>query len=155
MSKRRFVDEFDVELSSNFKEVDDDYSAFSNKVLLDELRNKIIQNLIDHNINQKGTMDEFVKTEIDNSLKGYDLSNVERNYIYNLIDNEINGYGPLTELLKDENITEIMVNSPSEIYIEIDGNLIKDESISFINDANNCITTAFNDSLPILSSSCF
>ena len=54
--------------------------------------------------------------------------------IYNLIENEINGYGPLTELLKDENITEIMVNSPSEIYIEIDGTLIKDESISFIND---------------------
>ena len=27
-----------------------------------------------------------------------------------------------------------MVNSPKEIYIEIDGQLIKDESVSFIND---------------------
>ena len=58
---------------------------------------------------------------------------MERNHLYNLIENEINGYGPLTELLEDKNITEIMVNSPHEIYIEIDGNLIKDESISFIN----------------------
>ena len=37
-------------------------------------------------------MDEFVKQEIDKSLEGYDLTNVERNHIYNLIDNELNGY---------------------------------------------------------------
>ncbi|HOZ89248.1 MAG TPA: CpaF family protein, partial [Bacilli bacterium] len=41
---------------------------------------------------------------------------------------------PITELLGDKNISEIMVNGPSEIYIEIDGQLIKDESVSFIND---------------------
>ncbi len=133
MAKRKFVEEFDVEINNSFKDLEDDYSAFTNKVLLDELRNKIIQNLIDHNINQTGSMNDFVKTEIDNSLKGYDLSNVERNYIYNLIDNEINGYGPISELLNDKNITEIMVNGPSEIYVEIDGKVIKENGISFIN----------------------
>ena len=51
-----------------------------------------------------------------------------------MIQNEINGYGPITELLSDNSVTEIMVNGPSEIYIEIDGQLIKDESVSFIND---------------------
>ena len=55
-------------------------------------------------------------------------------YLYNLIDGEVNGYGPLTELLLADNITEIMVNSPKETYIEIDGVLRKDNSISFIND---------------------
>ena len=44
------------------------------------------------------------------------------------------GYGPLTELLEDKNITEIMVNSPKEIYIEIDGQIIKDDSVSFIDE---------------------
>ena len=36
-------------------------------------------------------------------------------------------------VLSDESITEIMVNGTNDIYIEIDGKLIKDDSISFIN----------------------
>lgn len=133
MAKRKFVEEFDVDTFDSSNAVNDDYNAFTNKVLLDELRNKIIQNLIDNNINHTGTMNDFVKKEIDDTIKGYDLSNVERNYIYNLIDNEINGYGPISELLNDKNITEIMVNGPSEIYVEIDGKVIKETGISFIN----------------------
>lgn len=133
MARKKFVEEFDIDRFSVVNEVNEDYNAFTNKVLLDELRNKIIQNLIDNNINHTGTMNDFVKKEIDETIKGYDLSNVERNYIYNLIDNEINGYGPISELLNDKNITEIMVNGPSEIYVEIDGKVIKETGISFIN----------------------
>ena len=66
-------------------------------------------------------------------MEGYDLTNLERGHIFNLIENEINGFGPITELLDDPNITEIMVNSPSEIYIELDGKVIKDDTVSFIN----------------------
>jgi acetylornithine deacetylase/succinyl-diaminopimelate desuccinylase-like protein len=51
-----------------------------------------------------------------------------------MIKDEVNGMGPITELLSDKNITEIMVNGPHDIYVEIDGNLVKDESVSFIND---------------------
>ena len=79
-------------------------------------------------------MDEFVIRQIDKTLEGYDLSNVERSYIYDLIDNEINGYGPITDLLENESITEIMVNGPNEVYIEMDGKVIKEDSVSFIND---------------------
>ncbi len=131
---RKFTEEFDIKVENpNIQEVKD-YDAFPNKGLLEELRNKIIQNLIDHNITSNGTMDEFVKAEIDKTIEGYDLSNVERSYIYNLIDNEISGYGPLTELLDDKQITEIMVNGTNEIYIELDGQVVKDDSVSFIND---------------------
>ncbi|MGN1379481.1 MAG: CpaF family protein [Bacilli bacterium] len=111
-----------------------DYDIFKDKDLLDNLRTKIVENIIDKNITNDDNLDDFLNNEINKTIEGYDLTNLERSHLYNLIENEINGYGPLTELLKDENITEIMVNSPSEIYIEIDGNLIKDESISFIND---------------------
>ena len=83
---------------------------------------------------QDKLLEQYINDEIDKTIEGYDLTNLERSHLYNLIDNEINGYGPLTELLEDKNITEIMVNSPKEIYIEIDGQLIKDESVSFIND---------------------
>lgn len=131
---RKFTEEFDIKVENpNIQEIRD-YDAFPNKTLLEELRNKIIQNLIDHNITQTGTMDEFVKAEIDQTIEGYDLSNVERSYIYNLIDNEISGYGPLTELLDDKQITEIMVNGTNEIYIELDGQVVKDDSVSFINE---------------------
>lgn len=130
---KKLVDEFEIKVEKPSTQIISDYEAFPNKVLLDELRNKIIQNLIDNQI-QKTTMDEFVIREIDKTLEGYDLSNVERSYIYNLIDNEINGYGPITDLLEDETITEIMVNGKNEIYIEMDGKVIKDDSVSFIND---------------------
>ncbi len=132
--ERRFQEEFDIRVENPNMQEMRDYDAFPNKGLLEELRNKIIQNLIDHNITTTGTMDEFVKSEINKTIEGYDLTNVERNYIYNLIDNEISGYGPLTELLDDKQITEIMVNGTNEIYIELDGQVIKDDSVSFIND---------------------
>ena len=134
MAKRKFIEEFDVQIENPEVNEVKDYETFQNKVLLDELRNKIIQNLIDNKVNSKGTMSEFIKTEIDKTIEGYDLSDTERNYLYNLIDNEINGYGPISELLKDKDITEIMVNGINEIYIEIDGKVIKDETVSFIND---------------------
>lgn len=111
-----------------------DYDIFKDKDLLDSYRTTIVENIIDHGINNIEDVSDFINHEIDIVTGGADLSNLERTHLFNLIENEINGYGPLTELLQDENITEIMVNSPKEIYIEIDGNLIKDDSISFIND---------------------
>lgn len=131
--RKKFVDELDINIDKNkFVEVSD-YDTFANKELLDSLRNKIIQNLIDNNGKIERDMNKAIKEEVDKSILGYDLSVVERSYIYNLIDNEINGYGPITELLDDPYITEIMVNGPSDIYIELDGKIIKDDSISFIN----------------------
>ena len=101
-----------------------------------KLRNKIIQNLIDENIPHDKMLEQYINDEIDNVLEGYDLNNLERSHIFNLIQNEINGYGPITTLLEDDTITEIMVNGPNEVYVEIDGKLAKDDSISFINDTH-------------------
>lgn len=49
-----------------------------------------------------------------------------------MILNDSVGYGPLEPLLKNEEITEIMVNSPTEIYIERNGT-ISQAQISFKN----------------------
>lgn len=134
MAKKKFVEEFDIQIETPEVAYVSDYEAFPNKILLDELRTKIIQNLIDNNITKARDMTDFVKTEIDKTIDGYDLSNVERSYLYNLIDNEISGNGPLTELLEDHDITEIMVNGKDEIYIELEGRVVRDNSISFINE---------------------
>ncbi len=129
---QKFVDAFEVSEQLTEPQILKDYETFKNKELLEELRNKIIQNLIDNDINAS-TMNDFVRNQIDKTLEGYDLSNSERSYLYNLIDNEINGYGPISELLEDPDITEIMVNGINEIYIELNGQIVKDESVSFIN----------------------
>ena len=110
-----------------------DYDVFSDKNLLDELRRNIIENIIDNKLMSDKPKDEFINEEIDKALNGRDLTNLERSHIYNMIDNEINGYGPLNELLNDNNISEIMVNGPNEVYVEIDGKILRDETVSFIN----------------------
>lgn len=130
MSKK-FVEEFNVKYENYLEK---DYEVFENKKLLDELRNKIIQNIIDDSVYNNLEIKEYIKHEVDATLMGYDLSLESHNYIYNLIENEINGYGPLTNLINDDNVTEIMVNKPNEIYIEVDGKISKDDTVSFIND---------------------
>ena len=126
-------DAFDIKVNNKKANIISDYEIFKDKELLDKLRTEIVENLVDNKIPQDTSISNWINEEIDKTVEGYDLSNLERSHLYNLIDNEINGYGPISELLEDDNITEIMVNSPDEIYIEIDGVLTKDESVSFIN----------------------
>ena len=134
MKKVSLIDAFEVKNSPLKVENINDYEIFSDKELLDKLRSKVIQNIIDNDKPNSKGLEDYINNEINESIEGYDLSNLERTHIFNLIENEINGYGPITELLDDKNITEIMVNAPDEIYIELDGKVIKDDSVSFIND---------------------
>ena len=133
MTKKKFMNEFATTIEQRVPKDIDDYDEFQDKDLLEKLKNKIIQNIIDGKDKTNEDMKDFIKEEIDKTVEGYDLTSEQLSYIYNLIDNEVNGYGPLTELLKDKEITEIMVNSPNEIYIELDGKVIKDDTVSFIN----------------------
>ena len=111
-----------------------DYAVFSDKEKLDALRAKIVQNLINNKIPENITLEQYINDEIDDVLQDYDLGALERNHICNLIQNEINAYGPLTDLLNNDSVTEIMVNGTNDIYVEVDGKLVKDESVSFINE---------------------
>ena len=117
-----------------------DYTLFSDKAKLDSLRAKVVQNLINNKVPENVSLDQYINDEIDDTLRDYDLDANQRSYIFSLIQNEINGYGPLTDLLNNDSVTEIMVNGIDEIYVEIDGKLVKDESVSFIND-NHIIRT--------------
>ncbi|MGX9708097.1 CpaF family protein [Laceyella tengchongensis] len=53
------------------------------------------------------------------------LTGQERNRVINRIINESVGFGPLEALLEDEEITEIMVNGPYEVFYEKKGKLYK------------------------------
>lgn len=130
---KKLIDAFDVK-APQITSLSNDFETFKDKALLNELRNKIIQNVIDKKMSGRGRVDEYIKTEIDKTIKSYNLTSSEVSYLYDLIENEIIGNGPLTDLLKEDDVTEIMVNGPNEIYIEINGKIIKEESVSFIND---------------------
>jgi len=134
MSNNSLLNEFNVHKKEVANVYVRDYAVFSDKVKLDELRTKIVQNLINNRIPKNVSLEQYINDEIDETLQDYDLGALERNHIFNLIQNEINGYGPLTDLLNNDTVTEIMVNGINEIYVEVDGKLVKDESISFIND---------------------
>ena len=135
MATKSLTEAFEVKPKTVFSKDDvKDYEIFNDKNLLEELRTKIVQNLIEENIPDDKLLVDYINNEIDNTLVGYDLTSLERNYVFNLIQNEITGYGPIMPLLEDNAITEIMVNSPNEIYVEMDGKIVKDEAVSFIND---------------------
>ena len=135
-NNRNLVDVFNAKKRTVVSPDVVDYDVFPDKVKLEELRTKIIQNLIDNTIPKNLSLEQYINDEIDETLQDYDLEPIERNHIFNLIQNEINGYGPLTDLLDNDFVTEIMVNGINDIYVEIDGKLVKDESVSFINDTH-------------------
>ena len=131
------LDEFNVKKRE--KEVIEDvkdYDVMPDKEKLDALRASIVQNLINNQIPDNVSLEQYINDEIDDVLEDYNLGVVERNHICNLIQNEINGYGPLTDLLNNDSVTEIMVNGANDIYVEVDGKIVKDESVSFINDTH-------------------
>ena len=132
MTKTTLAQAFDIKRNYHEKIMINDYDIFTDKDLLETLRTKIAESLVD-----KGLLEfdkDIIDSEIDIATETLDLSSEKRNYLFNLIDNEINGYGPLTELLKNSNVTEIMVNSPKDIFIEVNGKILKEDSTSFIND---------------------
>lgn len=140
MQKKTLVEEFELESQNKNVSFIPDYDVFQDKKLLDELRSRIIENLLDHPILNQENAKELMDYQIDKELEEYDLSSLERGHIYNLIENEIYGYGPITELLEDKNVTEIMVNGPDDIYVEMDGKIVKDDTVSFIN-SNHILRT--------------
>lgn len=140
MSKRSLVETFNAKKKVVEKQALADYDVFPDKSKLEELRTKIIQRLIDNTIPVGITLEQYINNEIDETLFYYDLSPMEREYIFNLIQKEINGYGPITDLLDDDSITEVMVNGPNDIYVEINGKLVKDNTVSFVDD-NHIIRT--------------
>ena len=92
------IEEYEIDLNVTREDDVNDYDFFKDKNLLDKIRKEIIQNVIDNNIPGTEIFEDYINSQIDKSLVGYDLSNLERSHIFNMIDNEINGYGPITEL---------------------------------------------------------
>ena len=51
------------------------------------------------------------------------LSNADRARLTQEVADDILGYGPIEPMLRDPDVTEVMVNGPSQIYVEASGKL--------------------------------
>lgn len=67
-----------------------------------------------------------IKSLIENEVNSgdFDLSHREKKRVIDEIVDEIVGFGPITSLLSDDEVTEVMVNGPNQVYAEKGGKLV-------------------------------
>jgi pilus assembly protein CpaF len=53
------------------------------------------------------------------------MSKAERDHLLADLESDVLGHGPIEEFLQDPNVTEVMVNGPSEIFVESAGKIYK------------------------------
>ncbi len=91
-----------------------------------DLSNLKIEELSDKDLWMKceGVVDEIFETS-------YIPPSVDKTKLKTKILQEALGLGPLEQLIAEEAVTEIMVNSKSDIFVERKGKIVKDEDCSF------------------------
>ena len=133
MARKSLIKEFNFDIKQDNDKVND-LVNLKNNTDLENIRNKVLERIGSITYTNKIITKEDVLRLINEESLTYNLTNEMRSHLYNVINDEINGYGPLSELLNDNSVSSIMVNGPSDIYIRIDGNIVKDNSVSFINE---------------------
>lgn len=86
--------------------------------LVDELKKPINQNKEIEPLIEKLTNDFLSK-------EGNHLTFEEKKQLKHDISHELTGYGPISPLLANPSVTEIMVNGPNDVYIEVNGRIEK------------------------------
>ena len=93
--------------------------------------NSIRNNLINKFDLTRNPSDEEIYSFIDNEIietgRQQFISLTDKERLRYILFNSIRGYDVLQELLDDQNITEIMINGPDDIFIERNGLLEKSE----------------------------
>ena len=105
--------------------------------VVDELRQKIHHQLIDELgpiLYDKRLSEDDLRRRVHEQLhqalaqERTPLSAADKAQLIQDVSDDILGYGPIDRLLKDEEITEVMVNGPSSVYIERFGKLEKTDA---------------------------
>lgn len=89
-----------------------------------KLHNKIIEEMENGSFTDEGS-DEEIRQLIESMLQEEEtpLTRQERERISKDLIAEIKGFGPIDTLLKDDDVSEVMVNSAKQIYVERKGKL--------------------------------
>ncbi|OJV66645.1 MAG: type II secretion system protein E [Clostridiales bacterium 38-18] len=79
----------------------------------------------DHNEALKQELKVIISKNIEK--EALNLTPVQKKKILDELLDEIIGYGPITTLIQDVTVTEIMVNGPNQVFVEVSGKLVKTE----------------------------
>lgn len=79
----------------------------------------------DHNESLKQELKIIISKNIEK--EALNLTPVQKKKILEELLDEIIGYGPITTLIQDTSVTEIMVNGPNQVFVEVSGKLVKTE----------------------------
>jgi pilus assembly protein CpaF len=111
--------------SPAFKKVREEVQQF----LLKEIRSP-------SEIGSPAKLRQLMEPVFSKALEGANLvvSRAERDQMFNMLVADIFGYGPIQPLLDRDDISEVMVNGPSQVYIEQKGKL-RLTNIKFVDDA--------------------
>lgn len=77
------------------------------------------------NVLSDETLEEDIEKLVEDRLRGIYVSLEERAFIVRQIYSSIRGFGLLDSIMTDDDITEVMINGPEEIFIEKKGKLQK------------------------------
>src|SRR4051812_1381235 len=112
--------------------------------VLDELRQKIHHHLIDELgpiLYDKRLSEEDLRRRVQEQLQNAlaqeraPLSAADKAQLIQDVSDDILGYGPIDRLLRDDDITEVMVNGPTSVYVERSGKVEK-TTASFVDDTH-------------------
>jgi pilus assembly protein CpaF len=112
--------------------------------VLDELRQKIHHHLIDELgpiLYDKRLSEEDLRRRVHEQLHAAlaqeraPLSAADKAQLIQDVSDDILGYGPIDRLLKDEDISEVMVNGPENVFVERNGR-IERTAASFVDETH-------------------
>ena len=118
-------DEKSTEVTSLSKNIyNDEYSELKERAHKDFIETVNQQDISLFNV--KGEQEEELYKIMESIIesKAPNVSRTERTKILKEIFDDVMGLGPLESLLNDDDITEIMVNGPSRVYVERKGKLV-------------------------------
>src|SRR3954462_2446825 len=112
--------------------------------VLDELRHRIHVHLIEELgpiLYDKRLSEDDLRRRVNEQLHAAlaqeraPLSAADKAQLIEDVSDDILGYGPIDRLLKDDDVTEVMVNSPEAVYTEPPGRIEK-TSASFVDETH-------------------
>jgi len=74
---------------------------------------------------QNSFIKQFIERRLEQDFSSTPLSNIEKDQIVQEIRQEVKGFGPLDPLLCDPSVSDILVNGPNQVYVEVSGKLKK------------------------------
>jgi pilus assembly protein CpaF len=117
-------------------------TEFGRDPVLDELRQRVHHLLIDEVgplLYDRRIGEDELRRQLQEHLKiilgreKVPLSTADRTQLVQDLTDDVLGYGPISGLLNDPEVTEVMVNGPTRVYIERSGKIVK-SGASFIDE---------------------